>query len=99
MGLVHPTVEQGDEVVILFGCSVPVVLSRNEGLYCFKGDAYIHGCMNGEILESTPERDAGYWRIKEMSLEWRERWFKGLESEPADGHPGDGSAAQVFKII
>jgi hypothetical protein len=90
LGLVHPTVEKGDEVAILFGCTVPVVLYEHGSLRGFKGDAYIQDCMTGEVLQSAAEKDGGYSRIKNRGREWQERWFKGLE--PADRQVGNESA-------
>lgn len=100
LGLVHPTVEKGDEIAILFGCTVPVVLYRHGNLRGFKGDAYIQDCMSGEVLQSAAEKDGGYSRIKSKGREWQERWFNGLENEPAaDRQVGNESAPQVFQIL
>jgi hypothetical protein len=47
--------EVGDIAVILFGCSVPVVLRPRETADCtteyeFIGEAYVYGNMDGEVL-------------------------------------------------
>jgi len=49
--------EVGDIVCILYGCSVPAVLKRAQrprvdGLYEVVGEAYVHGIMDGELMES-----------------------------------------------
>ncbi|PQE33482.1 heterokaryon incompatibility protein [Rutstroemia sp. NJR-2017a WRK4] len=89
LGLAHPTAQKGDEVAILFGCTVPVVFyGGGGGVRGFKGDAYIQDCMNGEVLQLVPEKDGGYPRIKSKGREWHERWFQGLEHEPSDGQIG-----------
>lgn len=47
----------GDIVCILYGCSVPVVLSSlPNGEFRFLGESYIHGVMDGEAVEPTFER-------------------------------------------
>jgi hypothetical protein len=48
--------EVGDEVVVLVGCSVPVVLrERKDGGWRFVGEAYVAGIMDGEILGGLGE--------------------------------------------
>jgi hypothetical protein len=44
----------GDLVVVLYGCSVPVVLRWHEDVSHFSlvGECYIHGSMNGEAAVS-----------------------------------------------
>ncbi|KAI3317242.1 heterokaryon incompatibility protein-domain-containing protein [Xylariaceae sp. AK1471] len=57
-GLAPQGSKVSDIVCILFGCSVPVVLSRNSGenrsLYKVVGEAYVHGMMDGEAMEVMP---------------------------------------------
>lgn len=53
-GLAPTGAQEGDIIVILFGCSVPVLL-REKGppedrYYNFVGEVYIHGKMDGEAL-------------------------------------------------
>lgn len=45
-------VEVGDEVVILAGCTVPVVLRPQGDLFTLVGEAYVHGIMYGEYMET-----------------------------------------------
>lgn len=49
VGLANCAVEVGDEVFLLQGSSVPLILRRCEkvGAWRFIGDAYVHGFMNG----------------------------------------------------
>lgn len=50
-------VEEGDEVWVIFGCHMPVVLRRQiSGLYILVGPAYISGLMEGEMVKSLPEQ-------------------------------------------
>jgi hypothetical protein len=57
VGFGPPSTEVDDIIVILFGCSVPVVLrpmyNVSEGTtgYQFIGEAYIYGKMDGEALD------------------------------------------------
>jgi hypothetical protein len=53
--------ETGDVIVILYGCSVPVILrplqsdSREVESYSFVGEAYVYGKMDGEVFEEPHE--------------------------------------------
>ncbi|KAN0117324.1 hypothetical protein V8E51_003301 [Hyaloscypha variabilis] len=50
-GWAHPRAEQGDQIFLLPGCSVPVVLrTKVEGGYTMVGDAYVQGIMFGELM-------------------------------------------------
>jgi hypothetical protein len=60
LGLGPPTIQEGDEVWVLFGGQVPFILRPKtvEGVssgnvrdieHEFVGDAYVHGIMNGEV--------------------------------------------------
>lgn len=61
VGLAPQYAKVGDQVCILYGCSVPVVLRRlphAHGIpsWSLIGDAYVHGIMDGEVISSsTPE--------------------------------------------
>ncbi|KAH4805150.1 hypothetical protein HBH61_163500 [Parastagonospora nodorum] len=55
VGLVPPNARIGDQICILYGCSVPVVLRKLESpdqtlQWQLVGDAYVHGIMDGEFL-------------------------------------------------
>ena len=43
----------GDELCILYGCSVPVILRKSGAYYTVIGEAYLHGVMDGEAIKST----------------------------------------------
>lgn len=57
VGFGPPKTEHGDIIVIMFGCSVPVILRPTYNTlgdvdeYQFIGEAYIYGKMDGEALE------------------------------------------------
>lgn len=55
VGLANCAVEVGDEVFLLQGSNVPLVLRRIEkgGAWRLIGDAYVHGFMNGEAWDET----------------------------------------------
>ncbi|KAH7409873.1 hypothetical protein DE146DRAFT_328611 [Phaeosphaeria sp. MPI-PUGE-AT-0046c] len=63
VGFAPPKTEDGDIVVILFGCSVPVILrplsdgSDDVCEYQFVGEAYIHGKMDGEALDECFDQE------------------------------------------
>lgn len=55
-GLAPEEAKIGDEVCILFGCTVPVILRKTKGLtnsdtYNLVGEAYVHGKMDGEAVQ------------------------------------------------
>ncbi|XEV05006.1 hypothetical protein FSHL1_010293 [Fusarium sambucinum] len=48
--------QAGDEVWVVSGCPVPLVLRKSgdhEGCYTLIGESYVHGVMNGEAAEGT----------------------------------------------
>jgi hypothetical protein len=55
-GLVPAEAEWRDSLCLIYGCSVPVVMrrSKNGNHWLLVGECYIHGIMNGELLEKEP---------------------------------------------
>ena len=56
VGLALETVEQGDAMAVLLGCSMPIVLRKVEGedgdvRWRVIGECYVHGFMHGEAME------------------------------------------------
>lgn len=60
LGLGPDKTKRRDQICILYGCSVPVVLRE---YYNFIGECYVHGVMDGEAFEMvrarSPEGDLG----------------------------------------
>jgi hypothetical protein len=59
VGLVHPRAALWDEVYLIEGCSLPVVLRRrrkDQRGYTIVGHAYIEGVMNGELWKQTDDK-------------------------------------------
>jgi hypothetical protein len=60
IGLAPATAAPGDKIAILFGGNVPYILRRNEHessetselTWTFLGDSYVHGIMDGEVIDS-----------------------------------------------
>jgi hypothetical protein len=55
MGLAPAGVDVGDTLAILFGCNVPVLLSKcakNLTHFHLKGDCFVQGWMRGEIFDA-----------------------------------------------
>jgi hypothetical protein len=51
-------IEVGDECCIIFGSTVPFLLTpAREGRHKLVSDCYIHGVMDGELLEQFDESD------------------------------------------
>ncbi|KAE8447560.1 hypothetical protein EG329_010690 [Mollisiaceae sp. DMI_Dod_QoI] len=68
MGLGPEATKEEDFVCVLFGCSVPVLLRPSKsslGEYHLVGEAYVHGVMDGEIIEKL---NAGEYKIQELSI-------------------------------
>lgn len=59
LGMGPPVLEVGDEVWILTGADVPLILrpSASSGEYRLVGEAYVHGIMQGEALADVREND------------------------------------------
>jgi hypothetical protein len=56
MGLAPVGTEVGDEVILLLGCPVPLVLRRQVDKFQVIGDAYIYGLMEGQVFERIGAR-------------------------------------------
>jgi hypothetical protein len=60
IGLAPSNAAPGDKIAVLFGGKVPYILRRNEPAstgtsgttWTFLGDSYVHGIMDGEVIES-----------------------------------------------
>ncbi|KAI1159661.1 heterokaryon incompatibility protein-domain-containing protein [Nemania serpens] len=48
-----PACQEGDLVCILFGSEVPFILRRRNGHFQLIGDAYVHGIMEGAVINSA----------------------------------------------
>ena len=53
IGAVICDVHPGDEVCILRGCKLPVILRRVGERYRLVGGGYVHGIMDGETIEEA----------------------------------------------
>jgi len=53
IGMAPCRVQKGDQIWVLLGCSIPLVLRKCEGEQSYQviGECYLHGFMNGEALE------------------------------------------------
>ncbi|KAL8881983.1 MAG: hypothetical protein Q9198_000928 [Flavoplaca austrocitrina] len=55
IGLGHPDTVEGDEVHLVQGSEVPFLLRKTDGLYQLGSQAYVHGIMDGELVEDNTE--------------------------------------------
>ncbi|PVH88545.1 HET-domain-containing protein [Cadophora sp. DSE1049] len=55
VGLAPIRVKLGDQVCILYGCSVPLVLREEHGVVKLVGEAYVHGLMEGKAVNLARE--------------------------------------------
>lgn len=53
VGLVPFNAQLGDSICVLPGASTPFVLRREGDTFRFVGDCYIHGLMDGEVVDLT----------------------------------------------
>lgn len=51
IGVAPQGTREGDLFVVAFGSAVPLVLREEEGLSMLVGDAYVHGIMDGQLME------------------------------------------------
>jgi hypothetical protein len=65
MGLCPEIYQDGDIIVILLGCAVPVLLRPHEGFYELIGDAYLYGYMYGKGID---ELDEGKSTLEEFEI-------------------------------
>jgi hypothetical protein len=49
-------VQRGDSLVVVLGCTVPLVVRRyQDGIYQVLGDGYVQGFMDGEALQMVED--------------------------------------------
>lgn len=70
IGLGPDTLQDGDLVCVLLGCSVPVILRPTTdlalaGCYCFVGESYVHGIMDGE---AGTRLEAGDYTLEDLAI-------------------------------
>jgi hypothetical protein len=66
MGLFPQSVESYDLICILYGSQVPFVLRPKNGHYQLIGECYVHGKMDGEVIQ-----DIKYCRFHEEYFDIR----------------------------
>lgn len=64
-GVRESETNRGDKLVVIPGCSTPLVLRHHDGHFQVVGEAYVHGFMHGEISRGAEE---GRYQIEEISL-------------------------------
>ena len=55
IGLGHPETAVGDEVHLVQGSDTPFVLRKTDGHYELIGETYVHGIMDGELVDDNTE--------------------------------------------
>ena len=56
MGLAPMGTRQGDQVAVLLGCRVPLIVRNQQESFELVGDAYVCGLMEGQIMEAIRAR-------------------------------------------
>lgn len=69
VGLIPQNARAGDEICILYGCSVPVVLREHKDadekvFWELIGDAYAHAFMDGKVLRHNSRDDIEKWEME-----------------------------------
>lgn len=55
-GLVPETAQEGDELVVLYGCCIPLVVRKHsDGSHRLVGGCFVQGAMYGDILDAMHE--------------------------------------------
>jgi hypothetical protein len=62
----HGKIQAGDIVCVLLGGSVPYIVRPKDDSYILIGEAYVHGIMDGEVLEAV---NRGEYALEWISLE------------------------------
>lgn len=75
MGLTHRSNQVGDKVYVLFGGDMPFVLRPKNNHFLFRGEAYVHGIMDGEALTKARQNADPSW-VPEAG--WFEELKEGL---------------------
>ena len=57
IGLAPATIEVGDSIVLLHGSKLPLVLRPSKDEYNFRGFAYVHGILDGELIRAWQSQD------------------------------------------
>jgi len=65
LGLAPPETEKEDLVCVLLGGDMPFVLRPKGSWHTFVGECYVHGIMDGEVLDAA---QAGLVQLQEFSL-------------------------------
>jgi hypothetical protein len=94
VGLVPEAAAVGDEVVVIFGCCMPLVFRRGEegAARTLIGECYFRDLMNGEVLDAARHRDdSAYANIsaEKMSSALKER-IPDLEKKNGFGEAMEG---------
>jgi hypothetical protein len=89
VGLVPGGAIVGDEVVVIFGCCMPLVFRRDneDAARTMVGECYFHDLMNGEVLDAAGHgNESAYEHMaaQEMSSALKER-IPDLEKENGFG--------------
>ena len=75
MGLTHRSNQVGDKVYVLLGGDMPFVLRPKNSHFLFRGEAYVHGIMDGEALTNARRNADPSW-VPEAG------WFEELREGP-----------------
>jgi hypothetical protein len=72
-GLAPPMAQPGDQIQVVLGCSVPLILrARSDGNFCVVGHCYLQGYMEDvALLGPLP----GGWRVAYREKVERGMWF------------------------
>ncbi|CAG8955960.1 hypothetical protein HYFRA_00008814 [Hymenoscyphus fraxineus] len=64
VGIAHAQGQMGDSIVLLRGCTMPMILRKCDGGWRVVGEAYVHGIMNGEAWREREEEEMETFYLK-----------------------------------
>lgn len=98
IGLSQCSVLKGDKICVLFGCSVPIVLRKINNRHYFVGDCYVHGWMNGEMIETVQDNAAELDRLYESGELDLDSLASDKEENPSGISVESPLRPQIFRI-
>jgi hypothetical protein len=55
IGIGPPEVQKGDQICVLLGCDIPLIIRPVAGHYIVVGDCFVYGIMKGEVMKDVEE--------------------------------------------
>jgi hypothetical protein len=109
VGLVPGSAEVGDEIVVILGCSMPLLLRRQEQSKARRviGECYFHRMMDGQVVNAAGDVEIPDFEMSSnlaaneapASMSGSSESMKFLSESLSDPSSDDGPQAQWFCIV